>query len=85
MIEHREIEFIPADWVDRAAAWPGLQVHSRPVSVPIDADCPQRRKTDRGEPTLPVDEIEQLLQAALLLDVKAPLDYLEKLLDAYDE
>jgi len=48
MTEYHEIAFIPADWLERAAFWPGLQVHSRTVSVPIDVDCPQRRKTDRG-------------------------------------
>lgn len=50
---YREIEFIPAEWVERAAYWPGLQVHSRTIRVP--ADCPQRRKGDS------VDKIERLL------------------------
>ncbi len=64
MIEHREIEFIPTDWVERAACWPGLQVYSRPIRVPIDVLCPQRRKDDPGVLTLAIDEIERLLQAA---------------------
>jgi hypothetical protein len=82
MTEYHEIEFIPADWVERAASCPGLQVRSRTVSVPIDVDCPQRRKTDRGVPTMAIDEIERLLRAALLLD---PLDHMERLLEAYNE
>jgi hypothetical protein len=27
------VEFIPADWVERAAFWPGLVVFSRPIAV----------------------------------------------------
>ena len=27
------VEFIPAEWVERAAFWPGLVVYSRPVAV----------------------------------------------------
>lgn len=27
------VEFIPADWLERAACWPGLRVYSRPVAV----------------------------------------------------
>jgi hypothetical protein len=27
------VDFIPADWVERAAWWPGLTVYSRPVAV----------------------------------------------------
>ena len=27
------VEFIPADWLERAACWPGLIVYSRPVDV----------------------------------------------------
>ncbi len=27
------VDFIPADWVERAACWPGLMVYSRPVAV----------------------------------------------------
>jgi len=27
------IEFIPADWLERAACWPGLIVYSRPAEV----------------------------------------------------
>jgi len=64
MTKYRETEFIPANWVDIAAASPGLQVYSRPIRVPVDV--PQRRKSDPGVPTLTVDEIERLLRAALL-------------------
>jgi len=65
MTKYREIEFIPADWVERAAYWPGLQVHSRTIRVP--ADCPQRRKGD----STTVDKIEQLLldMETLLTDI----------------
>lgn len=76
MTEHREIEFISADWMNRAACWPGLQVYSRPVRVPI-VDCPQRRKTDIGSAILTVDEIEPLPGAD-------PLNSVERLLKAYD-
>jgi len=27
------VEFIPADWLERAAFWPGLMVYSRPVQI----------------------------------------------------
>ena len=27
------VEFIPADWVERAAFWPGLVVYSRPIAI----------------------------------------------------
>jgi hypothetical protein len=27
------VEFIPADWLERAAFWPGLTVYSRPVQI----------------------------------------------------
>lgn len=27
------VEFIPAEWVERAAFWPGLVVYSRPISI----------------------------------------------------
>ncbi len=85
MVKYREIEFIPADWVERAAFWPGLQVHSRTVSVPVDTGCPQRRKTDRGELTLTTDEIEQLLRVALDPEPEeATLDHVEGLLNAYN-
>ena len=50
-----EVEFIPIDWIDRAACWLGLQVYSRPIKVP---DHPLRRKTDTG--------IERLLRETLL-------------------
>lgn len=27
------VEFIPLDWIERACAWPGLVVYSRPVVI----------------------------------------------------
>ncbi len=27
------VEFIPAEWLERAAAWPGLLVYSRPAAI----------------------------------------------------
>jgi len=27
------VEFIPAEWVERAVFWPGLVVYSRPIAV----------------------------------------------------
>jgi len=27
------VEFIPAEWMERAAFWPGLVVYSRPVQI----------------------------------------------------
>lgn len=60
MTAYREVDFIPADWVGRAAWWPGLQVHSQLVRVPVD---PCRRKTDFVV-TTPVDVIERLLREA---------------------
>ena len=27
------VEFISANWLERAAAWPGLRVYSRPVAI----------------------------------------------------
>lgn len=85
MTEYREVDFIPADWVERAAWWPGLQVHSRRVRVPVDP-CPKRRKTDFVA-TTPVDVIEHLLQAALLdkpVFESIDLDEVEALLDSLD-
>lgn len=86
MTKYRETEFIPANWVDIAAASPGLQVYSRPVCVPVSV--PQRRKNDPGVPTLTVDEIEGLLRTALLPE-KPPfesidLNHVEELLAAYE-
>lgn len=68
MTEYREVEFISADWMDRAAWWPGLQVHSRPIQVPI-LDHPLRRKTDEVfvASTTSADVIERLLREAFLL------------------
>jgi len=70
-LEYREVEFIPLDWLDRAAWWPGLTVFSRPVKVPYHASC-RRQATRRAEDSVvsitPVDEIERLLRAALLPD-----------------
>lgn len=61
--EYREIEFIPTDWVERAAWWPGLQVYSRPVKVFIH-DHPLRRKTDQVWTPTPIDVVERLLREA---------------------
>jgi len=61
--EYREVEFIPADWLDRAAWWPGLQVYSRPVRIPVDVACPQRRRSDRVYTVTRVYVIERLLKA----------------------
>lgn len=84
MVEYREVDFIPTDWVERAAWWPGLQVHSRPVRVPVNVPCPQRRKTNLVIATTSVDVIEQLLQEALLLEPfqSVDLDELETLLNS---
>jgi uncharacterized membrane protein len=64
-IETREIEFIPAAWMEHAAWTPGLRVYSRPVRVPVHSH-PLRRKTDverRAEQNL--GEIEQLIRSVL--------------------
>lgn len=88
MTEYRETNFIPADWVERAAWWPGLQVYSRPICIPVDASHPERRKTDPGSLTLADDEIERLLQAALFPDESpfesVDLNHVENLLAEYD-
>ena len=44
------IEFIPADWLERAAWWPGLVVYSRPVTVERRQQV--RRASDRTEDLL---------------------------------
>lgn len=72
-VEYREVEFIPLDWLDRAAWWPGLVVYSRPVKVPAFADCRRqtiRREADREDHfrETPVEVIEQLLKETLLPD-----------------
>ncbi len=76
--EYRVVEFIPTEWVERALWWPGLQVYSRPVRVPVDAGVNacvlKRRKTDA---------VEQLLRDALLPDEPfQSIDNLEDLLKA---
>jgi len=38
------VEFIPAEWIERAAFWPGLVVHSRPITIEQRAHI--RRATD---------------------------------------
>jgi len=48
------VEFIPADWLERAAWWPGLVVYSRPVLI-------ERRETVRRE----CDLMEDLLRSQL--------------------
>ena len=62
MAAYREVDFIPADWVGRAAWWPGLQVYSQLIRVPVDSR-PRRRETDFAVTTL-VDVIERLLREA---------------------
>jgi hypothetical protein len=62
-VEYCEVEFIPLDWVERAAWWPGLQVYSRPVKVPV-YDHPMRRKTDQIWTPTPIDVIARLLREA---------------------
>jgi len=47
------VEFIPADWLERAAWWPGLMVYSRPVQI-------ERRVRTRR-----VDDVASLLQSLL--------------------
>ena len=44
------IEFIPANWLERAAWWPGLTVYSRPVQ--IERRTVVRRACDRVEDLL---------------------------------
>lgn len=75
MTQCREVEFIPTDWVARAAWWPGLQVYSRPVRIPVD--CSRRRKTDVTGATgifTPVDEIERVLRETLLGETDKPFE-----------
>jgi len=38
------VEFIPSDWLERAAWWPGLMVYSRPLV--IDRRIRTRRTVD---------------------------------------
>jgi hypothetical protein len=38
------VDFIPAEWVERAAFWPGLVVYSRPIT--IERRLYTRRATD---------------------------------------
>ena len=47
------VEFIPAEWVERAAFWPGLLVYSRPIAIE------QRVYTRRAA------DVELLLQSLL--------------------
>lgn len=63
MTAYCEVDFISDDWVERAACWPGLQVHSQPVRVPVDP-CPRRRRKTDFVATTPVDVIERLLREA---------------------
>ena len=75
MTQHQKVEFIPIDWVIRAAWWLGLQVYSRPVRIPVD--CLQRRKTDTTDTTgifTPVDEIERALRETLLEEADKPFE-----------
>ena len=85
MTEYREVDFISTNWVERAAWWPGLQVHSQRIRVPVDVACPQRRKTDFVI-TTSVDTIERLLQEALFPEPfqSVDLDEVETLLNSLD-
>lgn len=47
------VEFIPAEWVERAAFWPGLVVYSRPISI------------ERRVHTRRAADVELLLQCSL--------------------
>jgi len=49
-MDGHEVEFIPADWVERAFAWPGLTVYSRPIIV--ERRCNVRQSNDRIEKLL---------------------------------
>jgi len=84
--EYREVEFTPADWLDRAAWWPGLQVYSRPVRIPVDVACPQRRRSDRVYTDVTrVDVIERLLKAAFCEPFESvDLDKLEELIQSVE-
>jgi hypothetical protein len=48
------VEFIPAEWLERAAWWPGLVVYSRPITVE------RRAQTRRAA------DVELLLRSLLL-------------------
>jgi hypothetical protein len=52
------VEFIPADWLERAACWPGLTVYSRPVAV-------ERRVRTRR-----TADVELLLRSLLSVQVQ---------------
>jgi len=57
----RDVEFIPLDWVERAAWWPSLQVFSRTVTLEFDLVC--RRMQSRDVYTS-IEGVERLLKAA---------------------
>jgi hypothetical protein len=40
------VEFVPAEWMERAAFWPGLVVYSRPAE--IERRVQTRRTSDVG-------------------------------------
>lgn len=76
--EYREVEFIPAHWLELAAWHKGLVVYSFPVKVPHYEPCRRqatRRAEDRVVSITPVEEIERLLRAALLPD--APFESID--------
>ena len=52
------VEFIPADWLERAAWWPGLTVYSRPVAIE------RRIRTRRAA------DVELLLRSLLSVQVQ---------------
>jgi hypothetical protein len=38
----KNVQFIPSEWLERAAFWQGLVAYSRPIDIPCN---PGRRKT----------------------------------------
>ena len=52
------VEYIPADWLERAACWPGIMVYSRPLA--IERRIRTRRTAD----------VELLLRSLLSAQVK---------------
>lgn len=55
--ESKEVEFIPTNWMERAAGWPGLQVYSRPVCMLFNMPCRQNQPMN-------LNTIERLIRAA---------------------
>lgn len=57
-MEGHEVEFIPSEWVERACAWPGLLVYSRPIVI-------ERRKGSRRASDRRAGEVARLLLTLL--------------------